>query len=315
MFVFEKPSSLSRIAHYISRNHLEDRGGIDNIRSSGELPRVRKQVYNAVQTLSQPERVEDSLQFLMEKCKEEMTNENTTFIRSVQITPEPIIFMATKWQLVDIERFCCNPENFCVLGVDATFKLCNYYLTFATYRNMILETKAGRSPLFMGPTILHKTTLERSYYALPSEMVRCHPPCAGVLVVGTDGEVNLSNPLLNVFHSALYLRCDIHMKDNIKSKLSSLGIPNLVAKEYMAYIFSRGEEAGLVHGEDGIKFDEALDKLKAVWQARHVKGKELQEYFVKNKAADIRETMTAGVRSMCGWGFHPRCTPKLPMNV
>ena len=75
---------------------------------------------------------------------------------------------------------------------------------------------------------------------------------------GTDGEVNLSNPLLNVFHSAMHLRCDIHVKDNIKSKLSSLGIPNLVAKEYMADIFGRGEEAGLVHCEDGIKFNEVI---------------------------------------------------------
>ena len=68
----------------------------------------------------------------MEKCKEEMVNGNTAFIWSIQITPEPIVFMATKRQLVEVERFCCNPANFCVLGIDATFELCNYYLTFAT---------------------------------------------------------------------------------------------------------------------------------------------------------------------------------------
>ena len=62
-------------------------------------------------------------------------------------------------------------------------------------------------------------------------MVQCHPPCAGVLVVGTDGEQNLSNPLLNVFQSAMHLRCDMLMKDNTKSKLSSLGVPTVVANE------------------------------------------------------------------------------------
>ena len=286
----------------VSHSLVQGHGGIDNIRSSGELPRDRKQVYNAVQTLNKTDRVEDSLQFLMEKCKEEMEDEKTAFIRSVQITTEPIIFMATKRQLVDIERFCCNPVNFCVLGVDATFELCNYYLTFATYRNLILETKAGNPPVLVGPAILHKTKLERAYYVLPSEMVRCHSPCAGVLVVGTDGEVNLSNPQLNVFHSAMHLRCDMH---NIKSKLSSLGVPNLVAKEYMADIFGRGEEAGLVHCGDGIQFDQALTKLKTVWEGRHAKGKEFYDYFFKNKASDVRETMTAGVRSMCGLGFPP----------
>lgn len=133
--------------------------------------------------------------------------------------------------MVDIERFCCNPANLCVLSVDATFELCNYYLTFTTYRNMMLETKSRHNPVFVRPAILHKSKLERSYYLLPSEMVQCHPPCAGVLVVGTDGEQNLSNPLLNVFQSAMHLRCDMLMKDNTKSKLSSLGVPTVVANE------------------------------------------------------------------------------------
>lgn len=284
---------------------VKDRGGVDSLRTSGELPRDRKQIYNVVQTLSGPEGVQDSLEVLMEKCKEEMVYENTPFIRSVQITPEPIIFMATKRQLVDVERFCCNPANFCVLGVDATFELCNYYLTFATYRNLILETKSGHNPVFIGPAILHKSKLERSYHVLPSEMVRCHPPCAGVLAVGTDGEQNLSNPLLNVFQSAMHLRCDMHMKDNIKSKLSSLGVPPAVGKEYMADIFGREGEAGLVHCQDGTEFDNGLQNLKTVWETRHAKGTDFYQYFVKNKASVIRETMTAGVRSMCGLGFPP----------
>lgn len=94
-------------------------------------------------------------------------------------------------------------------------------------------------------------------------MVRCHPPCAGVLVVGTDDEGNLANPLLNVFRSAMHLHCDIHMKDNIKNKLSSLGVPSHVAREYMPDIFGRGEEAGLIHCVDGASFDQA------VWETRN----------------------------------------------
>lgn len=171
--------------------------------------------------------------------------------------------------------------------------------------------KSGRNPVFVGPAILHKSKLERSYYVLPSEMVRSHPPCAGVLVVGSDGELNLSNPLLNVFQSAMHLPCDMHMKHNIKSKLSSLGVPPAVAKEYMADIFGRGEEAGLVHCQNGAEFDRGLDNLKSVWETRHAKGTDFFQYFIKNKASPIRETMTASVRSMCGLGFprhvHAKC--------
>ena len=73
----------------------------------------------------------------------------------------------------------------------------------------------------------------------------------------------------------------------------------------MSDIFERGEGAGLVHCVDGASFDQALKKLQAVWETRHVKGKEFYEYFSKNKASAVRETMTAGVRSMCGLGFPP----------
>ena len=147
----------------------------------------------------------------------------------------------------------------------------NYCLLFATYRyrNLILMTKTGRSPIFVGPAILHKTKLERSYYALPLEMAWSLPPCAGFLLVGTNSEINLAIPLLNVFNSAMYLHCHMHMKDHMKSKLSSLGVQNVLTSEYMYDIFGVGEKARLVHCEDGIYFGEALQKLKTVWEARH----------------------------------------------
>ena len=66
---------------------VKDRGRIDSLRTSGELPRDRKQIYNVVQTLSGPERVRDSLEVLMEKCKEEIINDYTAFIRLTTSLP------------------------------------------------------------------------------------------------------------------------------------------------------------------------------------------------------------------------------------
>ncbi|KXJ06100.1 hypothetical protein AC249_AIPGENE22963, partial [Exaiptasia diaphana] len=289
----------------VIHNIIKSKGGIEQLRSGGELPRNRKQVYNAVQAATRDNKIPDPLEYLMKKSKEELMDENTAFIRTVQSTPEPLIFLSTKHQLLDIERFCTNPENFCVLGVDATFELCDYYLTFATYRNQMLETKNGKHPALVGPAILHKKKLERSYTVLPAEMCRWHPPCAGVLVVGTDGEENLVNGLRNVFRSAEHLRCDIHMRDNIKSKLSSLGIPQTIAKEYLDDIFGRGNEAGLIHCLSAEEFDGALERLKTAWESRHSKGKDFVAYFVAKKALDIKETMRAEIRSMCGLGYPP----------
>lgn len=289
----------------VIHNIINNKGGIEKIQSGGELPRNRKQIYNAVQVATKNDKIPDPLEYLMKKSKLELQDENSAFIRSVQTTPEPMIFLATKQQLIDIERFCTNPENFCVLGVDATFELCDYYLTFATYRNQMLETKNGKHPTLVGPAILHKKKLERSYHVLPSEMTRWHPPCAGVLAVGTDGELNLANSLLNVFRSAEHLRCDLHMKDNLKSKLSSLGIPHAISKEYMDDIFGRGNEAGLVHCLSAEDFDVAFEQLKQKWETRHSKGKEFTTYFLNKKAGDIKSTMTVEIRSMCGLGYPP----------
>lgn len=48
-----------------------------------------------------------------------------------------------------------------------------------------------------------------------------------------------------------------------------------------------------------------MKNLQTIWETRHVKGKEFYEYFSQNKASAVRETMTAGVQSMCGLGFPP----------
>ena len=60
---------------------------INILRSGSEIPRNRKQVYNVIQSVSKSETISDPLQYL--KCKEEIQDENTALIRSVQVTPEP----------------------------------------------------------------------------------------------------------------------------------------------------------------------------------------------------------------------------------
>ena len=88
----------------------------------------------------------------------------------------------------------------------------------------MLETQQETNPVCTGPGVLHKRKLEESYYTLPSLMVKYQPETRGVLFVGTDDEENIWKALNNVFLDALHLRCDIHLKDNVKQKLSELAI-------------------------------------------------------------------------------------------
>ena len=71
---------------------------------------------------------------LMEKCKmdESMVD---PFVRSVVGAPDPMCVLATNNQLNDIERFCCNSQQFLILGVDPTFNLGDFSVTVTTFRH------------------------------------------------------------------------------------------------------------------------------------------------------------------------------------
>lgn len=71
---------------------------------------------------------------LMEKCKmdESMVD---PFVWSVVGAPDPMCVLATNNQLNDIERFCCNSQQFSILGVDPTFNLGDFSVTVTTFRH------------------------------------------------------------------------------------------------------------------------------------------------------------------------------------
>ena len=70
-------------------------------------------------------------------------------------------------------------------------------------------------------------------------MVKLHAPSQNALVYGTDGEKALSEGFGRPLPLALHLMCDIHMRDNIDSKLLQLGIRAPVSEEYRTDIFGK----------------------------------------------------------------------------
>ena len=75
----------------------------------------------------------DPLLQVLPKAKEEQQGPTEDiFIREIPLFPEPIVFLATEQQLADVVRFCTNPEAFCILGVDCTFQIADFYYTFTT---------------------------------------------------------------------------------------------------------------------------------------------------------------------------------------
>lgn len=99
--------------------------------------------------------------------------------------------------------------------------------------------------------------------------------------------------------------CNIHMKDNIASNLSELGIQAPVAEEYRVDILGKNigstRRPGLIDALNTAEFDTMLKSLSEKWERRHPMGGRFLKYFTKYKAEEIKRTMTAEVRSMHIW--------------
>ena len=151
---------------------IKGRGGIMKINNARECPRNCSQVYNINKKMKTKKSGVDFthndplLQVITKAKEEQMGRAENIFIREVPLFPEPIVFLASDQQLEDIERFCTNPAKFCILGVDATLQIAGVYFTFTTYRNLMLKTKRGNHPVFIGPKIFHKQKLYTSYKTL-----------------------------------------------------------------------------------------------------------------------------------------------------
>ena len=111
------------------------------------------------------------------------------------------------------------------------------------------------------------------------------------------------------YPNALHLLCDVHMRDNIYSKLSKLQIPRGTANEYMVDIFGkdlgRERQPGLVDSLSENDFDLKLDQLRTSWHERHANGEEFFLFFLEEKAHLLKKHMTAEIRMMAGLGYPP----------
>ena len=129
LFRRTKPSTLKLVKKAVEENkrplkvlrEVENiQGGILNAKSGCDLPRNRRQIYNAKQayktraeTIPNSAPRQDTLAQVMQMCKD--TSGTDAFIRSVEAAPE-LCVLATNQQLADLERFCTSsPSQFCLL--------------------------------------------------------------------------------------------------------------------------------------------------------------------------------------------------------
>ena len=283
-------------------------GDVTSARSIGQLPRGPQDVYNArcaakKDSLAQgfqsknPTSVQGIWELLEKAKREEKENNESVFIRECRIHPDFFVVLASDRQLQDLKHFCTDPNEFCIFGADPTFNIFkeNISLTVTTYRNLKLHHGATKKPpVFIGPVLMHQRKDWKTYSRFANSLTTECPDLEGIIACGTDGEKALISGFKRNFRFALFLRCFIHFKDNVKRELQERGLSNNAKKMFMVEIFGKQEDgtlyAGLVDCDNLQEFDSKFEALEEEWIKREKeegqstkKSTTFYEWFRKEK--------------------------------
>ena len=151
------------------------------------------------------------------------------------------------------------------------------------------------------------------YYYL--SLLRIKSSIRNVIAVGTDGEQALVKALRAVFsEQTIHLSCFLHMKDNIKRKLTDLLVPESIREEIVRYIFGSQQGTvytmGLLDASNEEDFDQHLLMLKEKWDSLEYSVHPHQEpqfycWLLRNEADDMKVSMIRSVRESAGLSSPP----------
>ena len=158
-------------------------GGISSCEGIGQLPRNRQQssdlkrkrtgesTFLQQKNMSGKGKVDDPWYMLLNASKEQNNNKHTAFVRDVRVGGEALCVLASKRQLNDLKRFCCNETEFKPLTVDPTFNIGQFNVTPISYQHLLLDTrKDEKHPTLIGPVLIHERKTEETYSTFASSL-------------------------------------------------------------------------------------------------------------------------------------------------
>jgi len=238
------------------------------------------------------------------------------FVRDVKAAPDPQCIMAFDWQINDLVRFLTDEKKFCIFTADTTYNVGEFYVTPTTYKHLILvDTTSKKHPCMAGPVLVHQRKNFAAFNYFASSLVSFNKKLHGLLAFGTDGDKALIEAFSHNFPFAIQLRCYLHMKKNIHTKLGERGLPSSISDEFLSdifgkHIYNRYEE-GLVDAVSSLDFKSRLHNCKDTWNAREAQylhpGQVLFfDYFVQHYSKVFENTMLKTTRSAAGLGCPPQ---------
>lgn len=286
-------------------------GGELEAKGISSLPRNTQQIKNYRRSGHKDSNV---LYSVMLQCKlAEGTSD--AFVRDVKAAPDPQSVLFFDWQLRDLVRFLTDENKFSIFTTDTTYNLGDFYVTPTTYRHLMLsDITSQKHPVMAGPVLVHqrKNFLSFNYFA--NTLIGFEKKLIHVQAFGTDGDHALIEAFGHNFPHAKQLRCFIHMKKNIESKLKENGLPSSISQEFISDIFGKNMggiyEEGLVDATSSVEFDCRLENCRNVWNVREKQyrgsgQRSFYDYFVSHCADVMRDTMLKNVRVAVGLGSPP----------
>ena len=305
-FIRTTPSTLGKLKESCKKKSpkeliysiTKEKGGIQKLKTAGDIPRNNKQVYN----LNSKSPENDALLSVMVMCKESQGKDTDPFVHVVTSAPEPMSVLCTNAQLFDIQRFCTDSIHFSPISVDPTFDLGDFCVTVISYRNLILKKmRTKKNPVMLGPMMVHRRKLFSTYHFFASSLVSLNPSIAQLRSFGTDGEECLYSAFAAQFPFATHLRCFLHFRDNCKTKLQHLSISNEVCFDILQDIlgsFLRGKQ-GLVDMGSVAELHDKFQSLKSKWE---VQAPGFYQWFMETKLSAVESSMLRSVREASGLG-------------
>jgi len=172
-----------------------------------------------------------------------LTHDEEDFVQAVnvQLRRSPSVTLYTQQQINDIRNLCSTdtvPELRSVLAFDRTFNLSSLYLTVMVFKHRKVVRKSTQEPpLFVGPMMLHgdgKYSTYLNFFSTVNGALNGAGLSASEfrmtdnIVTGSDDENALVNAAVTAFPNCLQLYCMVHVKDNVRHKLTTIASQSII---------------------------------------------------------------------------------------
>ena len=148
------------------------------------------------------------------------------------------------------------------------------------------------------------------YHFFASSCLSLKSSLRNLKAFGTDGEKAISNAMQIVFDKAIHLRCLLHFRGNLDSKLKEFHVPKHERIEFLRDVFGNPSElqTGIVDADTEEEFGVLIESLKEVWDEReklYNNPPEFYVWFMKYCKMEVQNTMLKQKRICCGLGNPP----------